>query len=277
MQAIVAKCPGCKASVEVNSSEAAHCACYYCGIVFALQKPAREVVVNFKKVRTSGQYGKDVHIGSYILFACCLVVTAVAAFFAVRILMGNMGGAPSNPVPETLPYSTPVTEEAPPDYYEVDDGYYHAEDEHDFYAEISIDPPMDEPHYFGLHAAVNLYPYQVAIVDIFRYEAAASYGYIYVGIAFLFENISYGSHWLNYSQINVYVNGYYVARSAEAVYFFESSHGINAVGGGFAPGESLHVQHAIEVPIGTSEIVVEINDGAYGREQEVVIFNLQVP
>ncbi|MCL2361313.1 MAG: hypothetical protein FWC73_05825 [Defluviitaleaceae bacterium] len=117
MEAISVKCPGCGASASVNTGahHIGQCKCPYCGILFLLTSPGadmhkREVKVTFNKVKTTHSSPADgdggVHIRfRLILFICFVVVTAVMAFFAIRILIGSFDR------PETEEYEYyPVSE-----------------------------------------------------------------------------------------------------------------------------------------------------------------------
>jgi len=208
------------------------------------------------------------------------VVTAAMAFFAVRILLSSGNASEYQQEP---PYQPQMVVPWPEDEEYQENGAYI---EHEYegtqeHPQISEDPPMtDIPdiHYFGLHAVVELYPFRVAIIDIQvyeyeYYEVQPYYGNIYVWIALLFDNISEEEQELSYTQVHAYVDNHYVTRSTQASDLIQNSLWISPIGGSIAPQTTLLFQHAVEIPIGTTEIVVAVNDSG----DNIVYYRLGLP
>jgi len=259
--------------------------------------PKREINVTFNRVRTpnnSGTASSTLHRKlSIVIFMFCVLVTAVMAFFALNIVFGTFRRTSSNSVPVMQQLPDYTGDESSTEYgyvlpNQLEENVYDAYQHY----EISDSPPMEVPYqeeqnlepqrYYGLGAAVELYPFLVTVEEVFviDYEHRSwypDYGNVFVGIVFVFENITDETQNLWLSQVEVFLDGFYVSHSSNASMILSSRYGIESISGSLSGNRSMRVQHGIEIPAATLMIEVEVNAGGFSQNREIVLFKLDIP
>jgi len=143
------------------------------------------------------------------------------------------------------------------------------------------EPPENPFASYAVDFVFEMHPFRVTINEIFIVTDARSApdeGNKYVGISFIFENISNESQRISWSQASVYVDGFLTNYSFAASFAIERSMGSNSFSNSISAGRSVRNHYAIEVPIGTTELEIEFNCGAFpASDRHVEIVRLSIP
>jgi len=289
MQVNNIKCPGCGASVGVVEGAAVSYNCSYCDTVLLLKQPNAEMPEvqnhasdNFGHSMSRSDEGIGAPIagrrksnGLMIFIGCAVFLVII--IFAVRGLSNN---AVRNIV-EVLEsgYSSDIPPEERNEHNSVNGSAY---DENTLgNNHVPNHSPGDMPGSYSIDMEFDLYPFRITVNDIFIVDDAFTppgVGNKHVGLSFVFENISEESQWIGHNQALVYVDGFLTGESHMASFAIRDSRGSTWMGGDLSAGRSARVHYAVEIPIGTMEIELELNCGEvlFERRQSEIL-TLRVP
>jgi len=160
-------------------------------------------------------------------------------------------------------------------------------DELETEAEVEIEenyerqePLINSQDSFNIDMELELYPFRIAINEIFIVDGASTPpedGNKYVGISFIFTNISNEAQWISSTQVSIFVDGFLTSQSFSAGFEIGRSRGSYSINTNLSAGRSVRSHYAVEIPIGTTEIEMEINCGTFGARQQTEIIRLDVP
>jgi len=132
---------------------------------------------------------------------------------------------------------------------------------------------------YTLEMSFEMYPFRITLNEVFLVTGERTHpdtGNKFVGFSFVFENISNESQFTRYSQVDVFVDGFLTNMSHNACYLIGRDMGSYSLMNQLSAGRSVRVHYAVEIPIGTRELELELNCGRLSNRQTEII-RLSVP
>ncbi|MCL2526963.1 MAG: hypothetical protein FWE42_00995 [Defluviitaleaceae bacterium] len=143
-----------------------------------------------------------------------------------------------------------------------------------------LETPYSSQSSYPINILIEFQRYHITVNDIFIVTDARTppdEGNKHIGISFTIRNVSGETRSTSRSQVSVFVDGFLTNHSSAVSSAIGRSQGSNSFSNSLPDGRSVHVHYGVEIPIGTTEIEIEINCGTFGAGRQVEILRLNVP